>query len=402
MKKPEIPENEKERLEELKEYSILDTLPEQEYEEITHLASYISETPISLITLIDENRQWFKSHLGLEIKQSSRNDSFCAHAINDKDNIFIVPDSRKDDRFHDNPWVLKDPKVIFYAGIPLISSNGYPLGTLCVIDSQPRELNDKQLKALKALSNQLTKLFEKRKQSIQLEKLNKELKNQNDSLNDFARVAAHDIKSPLYTIIMMTDLIQSEHSESLNAEVNELIGYIYTSSNQLAQLIDGILKHSKDTSLIQKNKENFDISQAAINAIQLADPERKATINLACEKPKTIFSNKVAIEQIFINLISNSLKYNDKEKTKINIEIDEDKNYYLMSMEDNGPGINEADKEKIFNIFETTSNTDKSGNKGTGIGLATVKTLIDGLGGDINVSSEKGKGTKFEFTIKKN
>ena len=158
MKKPEIPENEKERLKELKEYSILDTLPEQEYEEITQLASFISETPISLITLIDENRQWFKSHLGLEIKQSSRNDSFCAHAINDKDNILIIPDSRKDDRFHDNPWVLNEPKIIFYAGIPLISSNGYPLGTLCVIDSQPRELNDKQLKALKSISNQLIKL----------------------------------------------------------------------------------------------------------------------------------------------------------------------------------------------------------------------------------------------------
>ena len=401
MKKPEIPKNEKERLEELKEYSILDTLPEQEYDEITYLSSFICETPVSLVTLVDENRQWFKSNHGLDTKQSPREDSFCAHAINDTDNFLIIPDAKKDERFYDNPWVVNDPHISFYAGIPLVSSNGYPLGTLCVIDSQPRELSNEQLKALKALSNQLIKLFEKRRQSLQLETLNKELENRNSSLNDFARVAAHDIKSPLSNISMLTDSILSDHSDSLNAEVSELVEFIHGASNKLTNFIDGILKHSKDTSLINRDRETFDVNQVINNAIELADPERRADIDVLGEKPEFIFANKTALEQIFMNLLSNSLKYNDKDKAKITIEVKENTEYYIMSIADNGPGIDEDEKEKIFNIFETTSNVDKSGNKGTGIGLATVKSLIDGIGGEIDVSSELHNGTKFEFTIKK-
>ncbi|MEQ8324971.1 MAG: SpoIIE family protein phosphatase [Vicingaceae bacterium] len=168
MIKPAIPENEKKRQEALEEYSILDTLPEAEYDDITYLASYICEVPISLVSLIDDKRQWFKSHHGLDAEFTPKEMAFCAHAINDQDNMLLVSDSRKDKRFHDNPLVTGDPHVIFYAGIPLVTGAGYPLGTLCVIDNKPNKLNKTQIKALKSLSNQLMSLLEARKVSFQL------------------------------------------------------------------------------------------------------------------------------------------------------------------------------------------------------------------------------------------
>ncbi len=180
MIKPEIPANEIARQEELRSYSILDTLPEKEYDEITSLASQICGTPISLISLLDDARQWFKSHHGLGASETPKELAFCAHAINDKFNPLIVTDSRKDERFHDNPLVTDDPNVIFYAGIPLITPNGFPIGTLCVIDNIPKQLDESQVNALVMLSNQLMKLLELRKKKTELEIRNKAMEDSID------------------------------------------------------------------------------------------------------------------------------------------------------------------------------------------------------------------------------
>ena len=176
MIKPQVPSNDVERVENLKSYSVLNTLPEKEYEDISYLAAQICGTPISLISLIDENRQWFKSHLGISATETPREYAFCAHAINDQDNILIVPDSRIDERFFDNPLVTDSPHVVFYAGIPLVSPKGFALGTLCVIDNKPRNLNESQIQALKILGSQLMILLTLRISLIDLEKKNNDIK----------------------------------------------------------------------------------------------------------------------------------------------------------------------------------------------------------------------------------
>ena len=169
MIEPKLHEKENERIKNLKSYSILDTLPEDDYDNLTAIAAQICDTPISLVSLIDSDRQWFKSHHGTDTAETPREYAFCGHAINQPDEILLVQDSRKDKRFHDNPLVINDPHVIFYAGIPLISDQNLPLGTLCVIDHKPRNLNQNQLDSLKALSKQLMNLFELRKNKLLLE-----------------------------------------------------------------------------------------------------------------------------------------------------------------------------------------------------------------------------------------
>jgi GAF domain-containing protein len=167
MKQAPLPANEAERLAALKEYHILDTGIDQTYDDITALAAHICEAPIALVSLVDETRQWFKSRVGVDQRQTPREVAFCAHAILQHEPL-IVKDATKDRRFADNVLVTGKPHIRFYAGIPLTNPEGLALGTLCVIDQQPRQLSDAQQKALEALSRQVMALLELRRVSARL------------------------------------------------------------------------------------------------------------------------------------------------------------------------------------------------------------------------------------------
>ena len=197
MIKPGIPENEKERLEALQSYKILDTLPESSFDSITSIAAFICNTPISLVSLIDKDRQWFKSNKGLGVSETPREQAFCAHAINNPKEIMIVEDSLKDERFANNPLVQGEPNIRFYAGAPLVTNEGFPLGTLCIIDSVPRHLDEFQLKALSDLASQVMVQFQLRKQLIEMEELKLRLEKQFYEAERFAHLVSHDIKAPL-------------------------------------------------------------------------------------------------------------------------------------------------------------------------------------------------------------
>src|SRR5258708_30831908 len=160
-------ENEKKRLKVLWQYEVLDTVPEALFDDLTELAAHICEAPIALISLVDEKRQWFKSTFGTTVKETSRDVSFCAHAIQQSD-LFIVPDATKDERFASNPLVTSDPKIRFYAGAPLITADGYALGTLCIIDKVPRELRPDQKQALRILARHVVSQLELRRHAREL------------------------------------------------------------------------------------------------------------------------------------------------------------------------------------------------------------------------------------------
>ncbi|MDX2448528.1 MAG: sensor domain-containing diguanylate cyclase [Desulfobacterales bacterium] len=170
-----LPLNENARLKALLDYRILDTLPEDSYDDITLLASEICATPMAALSLIDNSRQWFKSKVGLTVPETAREHAFCAHAILQPD-IMIVNDAYQDSRFTDNPFVTGNPWIRFYAGAPLVTSRGEALGTLCVIDQDSRTLSDAQIKSLQALSRQAMALLELRKYVQQQKKYQKELR----------------------------------------------------------------------------------------------------------------------------------------------------------------------------------------------------------------------------------
>jgi anti-sigma regulatory factor (Ser/Thr protein kinase) len=156
------------RLAALRRYRILDTEPEQRFDDLTMLASQVCETPIALITLVDADRQWFKSKVGTHVSETARSVSFCAHAMRQR-SLFVIPDARADPRFRDNPMVTGEPRILFYAGASLISREGQPLGSICVIDHVPRTLTGEQAEALDALRRQVESQLELRRNLAELE-----------------------------------------------------------------------------------------------------------------------------------------------------------------------------------------------------------------------------------------
>jgi PAS domain S-box-containing protein len=167
---PPLPSNEADRLKALERYHILDTLPEQAFDDLTKMAAYICGTPIALISLLDATRQWFKSKVGIDATQTPKEQAFCAHAILNPDQVLMVPNALDDERFAQNPLVTSEPNIRFYAGTPLVTPDGFPLGTLCVIDQVPRQLTTEQIEALEALGRQAIAQFELRLNVAQLER----------------------------------------------------------------------------------------------------------------------------------------------------------------------------------------------------------------------------------------
>ena len=225
----EFPANESERLAKLQKYNILDTLSETEYDDITMLASQICETPIALISFVDAERQWFKSKVGIDAKETPRDLAFCAHAILGEE-VFVVPDPAEDKRFFDNPVVTNSPNVKFYAGAPLITPDGFSIGTLCVIDKKPRNLNKGQLEALSALSRSVITLLELR---LKLSESQEQLQQIKEMQNENKKIQLEKIESDAIFFDLFentSDLIQNIRLEDgrfiyVNPSWIKILGY---------------------------------------------------------------------------------------------------------------------------------------------------------------------------------
>jgi len=396
------PKTESQRLEALRSLDILDTLPEQEYDQITRLVASICDTPIALISLLDEDRQWFKSKVGVDHCETEKKYSFCNFAIHSEEDIMEVFDARKDTRFKENPLVKGDVNVVFYAGVPLRDKDGYALGTLCVIDHQPRTLSDKQKEGLKYLANQVIKLFELHSINKGLKQTQKQLQEKNAQLRNFAGVVSHDMKMPLANMIVTIDVLKAKYKNQLDKVGVDYLNNLKNSSFQLSDYISNILTHYESDTITnnEESLEIFDVHTLIEDIVEMLDVGPDCEITFP-EESIDIYTNRVALEQIFLNLIGNSLKYNDKPKIKIDIDFKKEPHLYRFFVKDNGIGIPKDKQKEIFNLFTTAADNDRKGNKGNGIGLSTVKKMIHNMGGKISVESIEGQETSFEFTIER-
>lgn len=400
MQKPEIPDNEHLRFEALDAYKILDTLPEDEYDALTKIAAQICGTPIALVTLVDHNRQWFKSHHGLNATETPRDFAFCAHAINTPDELFIIPDATKDERFHDNPLTINDPNVVFYAGAPLNTKDGYSLGTLCVIDTKPREgLTENQQESLKALANQVISQFELRKKNRFLEDLNDEIIKKNVQLDQFAYRLTHDLKVPIRGINSLLIFIKEDYKTLLeDTELEACIDLIYSRNEYMDFLINGILEYTK-VSNDQICFEDFNVESTIQYIVNNGALHIPTHINFRnCDT--FIRQSKIGFVQIIQNLLSNTTKHTDKEECNVWISLTENETNYSFVYEDDGPGIPEKYWLKVFELFETVNS--KYG-KNAGIGLSTIKAIVDRLVGTIYLKNREDnkKGACFCFVLPK-
>ena len=395
-----MPINEEQRIRALKEYNILDTMPEVEYDDITFIASFICQTPISLITLVDEKRQFFKSNKGLDLVETSRDVSFCAHAINTPNEVFLVADARLDDRFYDNPLVTGAPHIVFYAGMPLVTEDGYALGTLCIIDSVPHELSDDQKEVLKRLSNQIMNLLELRQKDYLNKHLQKRLEIYAEDMGAFAYSASHDLQEPLRTAKSFLTLVSKNYASKLDDNGKKYIDLAVDSMSRMNQMINNLLEYSRSSDF-DEYAEDVDVQEVVDDVLQmnrLIISEREVTFEIG--KLPIIKISRSAITQLLHNLIGNAIKYQiPGVRPVIKINALETMTHWQFSVNDNGIGIQEEESKLIFKLFKRINTG--SDYKGTGIGLAICKKIVQHHSGEIWVESEYGKGSTFYFTIKK-
>ena len=393
----EIQLNETERLNTLWEYIILDTPAESDFDDLAKIASRVCNTPYALISFVDASRVWFKSSIGFTVTETERNNSFCTHVLNGSDGIFIVEDLSKDTRFSQNHFVTGDPFIRFCAAVPLVSPQGFVLGTLCVMDNKPSAIDGDQVSFLQTLSRQVVSLLENRRNLILLHKREKELKGANSDLEKLASVTSHDLKSPLNNIISLTYLLIDNYNDKLDEEGVEYLKFLNDTSYKLSDIVNGILSYTRSSLLSVDNKENTSVStimEEVLNVLTIPP-----NVNIYYKKDNSnILTSRVAVKQILFNICNFLIKQNNREDAVIKIVFHESKGKYVFDVNDNGPGVPEEAMEKLFDVIDGLKKGSKE-KDGSSIGLAIVKRLLEKLGGDIKVRSSAETGTSFLFFI---
>ena len=394
MKAAPFPENEQARIASLKEHKILDTEAEGAYDDLTKIASEICQTPIALVSLVDSERQWFKSRVGLDAPETHRDLAFCAHAILNPE-LFIVNDTFEDERFFDSPLVTGDPKIRFYAGTPLHTEEGLALGTLCVIDREPRDLTKGQAEALAALGRQVEAQLRLRLNITRLEKLNriKEL---------LLRMVSHDLKNSFNTIIGLSKVLGVKIDSLSKDNIRDVIKQIESSGQRANDLLLAMLEWSKSQAESQSAiKDEINIKKTieeVTTSIEDLLTQKDVTFSIDCPEEITIHSNKSLLTSALQNLISNAIKFSNANDS-VELRVTRTEKSVIIEVSDNGVGMKKEVAEKLFNQDEIFSTKGTQGEDGTGIGTLLIKDFVSSQGGKVFVDSTPGKGTRISLEL---
>lgn len=393
----DLPSDEDIRLNKLYELDILDTIEEQAYDDLTKLAAEICQTPIALVSLVDKERQWFKSHHGLDARETPRDIAFCSHAILD-DKVFIVEDSSKDERFFDNPLATGAPHVTFYAGAPLIMSDQRKLGTLCVISDKPKKLSASQKEALSALARQVVTQLELRLKI-------KELKQLDHAKDEFISMASHELRTPLTSIYGSLSLLLNDSKNPLSAKQNSLITIAYRNSERLLSLVNDILELSKiESGLLKFDNTTLNLAELLNKAFELNQAyciKCNTKLNVSCAdecQELTVFADEQRLLQVLSNFISNAAKFTFDGDT-VDLHLKKEGNYAVIEVVDHGPGITIEQQKLVFLKFKQLDTPVNNKLPGTGLGLNISKNIIELQNGIIGFESMPNTKTTFYFKL---
>jgi signal transduction histidine kinase len=368
-------------------YNILSTLLEKEFDELCALASAICQTPVALIKLLEEEKPFIKA---AAIPLPLSPDDYVKYA----ETVAFASDL----------VVAVEPiaeVIVFYAGIPLVNAEGQTMGSLCVVDTEKRSLSDLQTAALKILAGQVMAKLELKRQDIALKKAYQALTNAHSFTKKFAAMAAHDIKNPLSSISLTSQAIKGRLEKAGdNDGCLKLVNINISSIKKLNILLDDMLAYSKDPTLLHQKKQPINLPELLFSVTSMLEVPANMDIQLP-EQGFRLNSSYIALEQIFINLFTNAIRYNDKAQGFIKMRVKSDENFDHFEVEDNGIGIAKKYHERIFSDNFTLRITDRYNKKGDGIGLSTVRELIKALNGTIRLTSEPGLGTTFYIALKK-
>ncbi len=396
------------RLAAIQELDLVDSPAEEVFDRLTRLASRLIPSPTALVSIVDDERQFFKSFVGLDEPWASRREtplshSFCQHVVVSGQPL-IVEDAREHPLVHDN-LAIPDLGVISYLGMPLTTKQGQVLGSFCVIDSETRTWSEEDIETVRELARSVMTEIELRQELKALKAaeaeragLLKKLQAANQDLTDFAYIVSHDLKAPLRGIGSIAEWLGSDYADVLDDEGQELLSLLQRRVTRLQDFIEGILRYSR-VGRMEEEWETVDLQPLVEEVIAALAPPENIHVRLQNRLP-VVHGGRVRLEQLFQNLLSNAIKFMDKPQGEITISCARHNGSFQVQVADNGPGIEERHFAKIFQIFQTLTPRDEY--ESTGIGLTLVKKIVELHGGSIGVTSEVGAGTVFTVTLPAN
>ena len=377
--------NEAERLQALRSYGILDTAVEPAFDDITRIASYVCQTPISLISLVDEGRQWFKSEVGLGLRETPLDQSICAHALLEH-SFLEVQDTTKDARFDCNPLVTGEPHLRFYAGALLRTPDGLPLGTVCVLDNKPRQLSPEQRDILAALARQVMSQMEFRRALLLSDRLQR-------NISRLMAVAGHDLKQPLQVMVIAIDRIRSKLTD---AKDRERLGLAIDAGMRMAEELDRLAETSVlQTGLGAPKLSRFpvsDIFQSIVHTWHL-HAEAKGLRLVVLPSRAQIVSDPGMLRAIIGNLVGNAIKYTARGRVLVGCR--KHGNFLSIEVLDSGSGIPAEQLGAIFDAFHQIH----PASEGLGLGLSIVRRTAEALGHPIALKSDLARGSHFTVLV---
>lgn len=414
---PALPSDEPQRLEALRSLQLLDSAPEERFDTLTRVAARVFGVPISVVTLVDERRQWFKSCLGLEVSETAREISFCGHAIL-SDELFVVEDAAHDPRFADNPLVTGPPRIRFYAGVPLRDGARHRLGSFAIIDSRPRTLTESDRVLLRDLARLVELELERirvwldheaataelRRNEARLLEQETRLREADQQKDRFLATLAHELRNPLAPIRNSVHLARL--SRPKEPAVQRAVEVIDRQSMHLTRLVDDLLEVARFTQgRLTLDRRLCRVDELAREALDAVAPAAEAAghrvhVDLG-EESLWVDADPTRLVQALQNLLHNAIKYTDPGGT-VSMQARADAELVEITVADTGVGIAAEQFERLFEPFAQDQRALRRRGGGLGIGLALARQLIEMHGGRLVADSAgPGHGARFVVSLRR-
>lgn len=391
-----IPPDEAQRLAAVQRYDILDTPADGTFDRITALASRLFDVPIAIVSVVDHDRIWFKSHHGLDIDQMDREPGLCASAIL-HDGPWVVNDAPRDPRALANPLVAGEFGLQFYAGVPLHTSDGHNLGTLCILDFQPRELTPREAAILEDLAAMVMNDMELRLASRRAAELAREREQLQDA---FAGMLSHELRTPATTIYAAARILSRDPTVMSSAQARDLFPDITAETERLLRLIEDLLVLTRvERGLLEPGQEPILLQRVLPRVVEQEGrrwPGRTLRLDIAAALPP-VSGDQVYVEQVVTNLLSNGLKYS-APGTEVQVSAEQVDDEVEVRVRDRGIGLSGDNREAVFELlFRTAEGSRHAG--GAGIGLYVCRRLLEAMKGRIWAEAAPDQGTVFVFRL---
>ena len=396
--RPPATENESARLAALLDAQVLDTEPEQDFDDIALLASQICDTPMGMVSLVAGDRQWFKARIGVELTGSARDDSFCAHAVAAHE-FLEVPDTGADPRFADNPLVTGPENWRFYAGAPVVLDGTHAVGTVCVQDHEPRNLTAGQQRALRSLARHASVQLELRRYARHAAEIADRLRQLDRMKDSFLASVSHELRTPLSSIRGYLEILLDD---DFDAETSRrFLAVMQRNSDRLLKLIDDLIivaRLSDDG--MQLDLAEVDLAELAHQVTSACRPladHKQVRLRDRTERPVPARGDAKRLALALNHLVVNGIKFT-APGGEISVDTSDSDEPELV-ITDTGVGIVPDDLPHVFDRFYRSAAADSMAAQGPGVGLAIVRSIIEAHHGTIRVQSEPGIGTTVRLTL---